>query len=114
MALDAPIEAEAARRKGYGYDYSLRGYEQEWHGLYEKIAVRQLLWPGRGSAETALKLHGWNHHTQWPDTGASPTEAQMDEDIMLLKAGGANYVRGAHYPQDQRWLDRSGVGQGQG
>ena len=53
-----------------------------------------------------VKLHGWNHHTQWPDTGASPTEAQMDEDIMLLKAGGANYVRGAHYPQDQRWLDR--------
>ena len=23
-----------------------------------------------------LKLHGWNHHTQWPGTGAAPTDAQ--------------------------------------
>ena len=30
----------------------------------------------------------------------------MDADILLLKQGGANYVRGAHYPQDPRWLDR--------
>ena len=61
-----------------------------------------------------VKLVGWNHHTQWPGQGeaertfvtASPTDAQMDDDIRLLKQGGANYVRGAHYPQDPRWLDR--------
>ena len=53
-----------------------------------------------------VKLVGWNHHTQWPVTAASPTDAQMDADILLLKQGGANYVRGAHYPQDPRWLDR--------
>jgi len=53
-----------------------------------------------------LKLVGWNHHTEWPDTSASPTDAQMDGDIALLKEGGANFVRGAHYPQDPRWLDR--------
>lgn len=53
-----------------------------------------------------LKLVGWNHHTEWPDTSGSPTDAQMDEDIALLIEGGANFVRGAHYPQDPRWLDR--------
>lgn len=53
-----------------------------------------------------VKLHGWNHHTQWPDTGASPTEKQLDEDLSLLRDGHANFLRGAHYPQDQRWLDR--------
>jgi beta-glucuronidase len=53
-----------------------------------------------------LKLVGWNHHTQWPDTGASPTNEQLDQDILLLREGGANFVRGAHYPQDPRWLDR--------
>ena len=67
------------------------------------------------------KLHGWNHHTQWPGqpAGTSPsgkdertfvtatmTDADMDADIALLLAGGTNYVRGAHYPQDPRWLDR--------
>eukprot|EP00463_Aulacantha_scolymantha_P004788 TRINITY_DN5948_c0_g1_i1.p1 TRINITY_DN5948_c0_g1~~TRINITY_DN5948_c0_g1_i1.p1 ORF type:complete len:230 (-),score=27.72 TRINITY_DN5948_c0_g1_i1:73-762(-) len=30
----------------------------------------------------------------------------MDADIALLKRGGTTYVRGAHYPQDPRWLDR--------
>ncbi|CAJ1949827.1 unnamed protein product [Cylindrotheca closterium] len=53
-----------------------------------------------------IKLLGWGHHTQWPDTGGSPTDEQLDEDILLLKAAGANFVRGAHYPQDARWLDR--------
>eukprot|EP00439_Symbiodinium_sp_Y106_P084512 s20_g25.t3 len=28
------------------------------------------------------------------------------EDLALLREGHANFVRGAHYPQDQRWLDR--------
>lgn len=54
-----------------------------------------------------LKLKGWNHHTQWPYTAASPTDEQLDQDIRLLKEfGHANFVRGAHYPQDPRWLDR--------
>ena len=54
-----------------------------------------------------LKLVGWNHHTQWPYTAASPTDKQLDDDIRLLKESGhVNFVRGAHYPQDPRWLDR--------
>ena len=52
------------------------------------------------------KLVGWNHHTQWPVTAASPTDEQMDADIALLKKGNANYVRGAHYPHDPRMIDR--------
>lgn len=43
---------------------------------------------------------------RWIDQGASPTDEQLDVDIALLKKGNANFVRGAHYPQDQRWLDR--------
>ena len=44
-------------------------------------------------------MHGWNHHTQWPDTGGAPTDAQLDADLALLKDASANFVRGAHYPQ---------------
>eukprot|EP01050_Picozoa_sp_SAG11_P010026 SAG11_NODE_985_length_6288_cov_53.468972_3_plen_277_part_00 len=51
------------------------------------------------------KLVGWNHHTQWPVTAASPTDAQIAADIKLLLAAGATYVRGAHYPHDPRVLD---------
>jgi beta-glucuronidase len=53
-----------------------------------------------------VKLVGWNHHTQWPVTAASPTDDQIDADIALLKKGNANYVRGAHYPHDPRMIDR--------
>jgi beta-glucuronidase len=54
-----------------------------------------------------LKLVGWNHHTQWPYTAASPSDEQLDVDLKLLKdQGHVNFVRGAHYPQDPRWLDR--------
>lgn len=53
-----------------------------------------------------VKLVGWNHHTQWPESAASPTEKNMDDDMALLQEGGTIYVRGSHYPQDPRWLDR--------
>ena len=32
--------------------YSLLGYEKEWHTLYHQIALRPLLWSGRGTPET--------------------------------------------------------------
>jgi beta-glucuronidase len=59
-----------------------------------------------------VTLHGWNHHTQWPsiDDGisvtASMTESQMDFDLAQMQQAGTNYIRGSHYPQDARWLDR--------
>eukprot|EP00051_Salpingoeca_urceolata_P003028 m.54651 g.54651 ORF g.54651 m.54651 type:complete len:630 (-) comp12473_c0_seq1:165-2054(-) len=52
-----------------------------------------------------VKLHGYNRHTLWPDTGSAVNLNQIKIDVALLKEVGANYVRGAHYPQDQRFLD---------
>eukprot|EP00899_Mesostigma_viride_P018527 jgi/Mesvir1/26676/Mv20458-RA.3 len=52
-----------------------------------------------------VKLKGVNRHTMWPDTGAALTLDQVLTDVTLLKQLGANFVRGAHYPQDQRFLD---------
>jgi len=53
-----------------------------------------------------VKLHGINRHTMWPDTGSALTLEQITTDVNLLKSLGANYVRGAHYPQDPRFLDQ--------
>lgn len=55
----------------------------------------------------AIKLHGVNRHTMWPDTGSALSLAQVNQDVELLRDLGANYVRGAHYPQDQRYLDQT-------
>jgi len=53
----------------------------------------------------ATKLLGYNRHTAWPDSGAAVTPAQERADMALLIELNANYVRGAHYPQSQSWLD---------
>lgn len=43
---------------------------------------------------------GWNRHTKWPETTASSTTEQFDADVMVLvRDGGANFVRAV-------WLDR--------
>ncbi len=52
-----------------------------------------------------VSLHGFNRHTMWPDVGAAVTPAQEQADMQLLLSLNANYVRGAHYPQSQSWLD---------
>lgn len=52
-----------------------------------------------------VKLTGYNRHTLWPDTGAAGTPAQEAADVALLRELNVNYVRGAHYPQSQSFLD---------
>ena len=39
--------------------YPLAMYEARWHHAYEQIAVRQLLWPGRGSPQSIAILSKW-------------------------------------------------------
>eukprot|EP01062_Namystynia_karyoxenos_P020950 TRINITY_DN17948_c0_g3_i1.p1 TRINITY_DN17948_c0_g3~~TRINITY_DN17948_c0_g3_i1.p1 ORF type:complete len:621 (+),score=193.70 TRINITY_DN17948_c0_g3_i1:76-1938(+) len=79
-------------------------------GLTERFGLR---WWGVDKASSRItlngkvtKLHGWNHHQQWPEVGASPTEEMMDADLAMMVKAGTNYIRGAHYPQDPRWTDR--------
>jgi beta-glucuronidase len=52
-----------------------------------------------------VNLHGFNRHTMWPDTGAAVTPAQEAADVALILGLNANYIRGAHYPQSQSFLD---------
>ena len=54
----------------------------------------------------ALKLKGVNRHTMSAASGSALTLAEVERDVKLLVQLGVNYVRGAHYPQDQRFLDR--------
>eukprot|EP00392_Amoebophrya_sp_AT5.2_P000242 g242.t1 len=53
-----------------------------------------------------LKLKGFNRHDMEPvGTGPAMTVGALYRDIKLLKSMNANFIRGAHYPQDQRFLD---------
>lgn len=52
-----------------------------------------------------LRLFGWNRHESHPQYGPALPQQQMVQDIQLMKSAGANFVRGSHYPQDDRFLD---------
>ncbi|MFA6962259.1 MAG: glycoside hydrolase family 2 TIM barrel-domain containing protein [Opitutaceae bacterium] len=52
-----------------------------------------------------LVLRGYNRHEWHPNFGPSTPVLQMASDLRLLRDLGCNFVRGSHYPQDQRFLD---------
>jgi beta-galactosidase len=52
-----------------------------------------------------IKLRGVNHHDLDPVTGRAVTEAQIRQDLALLKQANVNYVRTSHYPPHPRLLD---------
>ena len=49
-----------------------------------------------------LILHGVCRHDLWHNQGHTMTSAQIDQDMEMIKAMGANYVRLVHYPHDPR------------
>ncbi|PWS28623.1 glycoside hydrolase family 2 [Pedobacter yonginense] len=52
-----------------------------------------------------IKLKGVNRHENWPDVGHAVTEAQMIQDILLIKQANCNHVRTCHYSDDPRWYE---------
>ena len=50
-------------------------------------------------------LKGVNRHESHVEFGAATPEAVMLRDLQNLKSLGGNFIRGAHYPQSQRFLD---------
>lgn len=52
-----------------------------------------------------LILKGYNRHEWHPNSGPCTPELQMVADLQILRDLGCNFVRGSHYPQDQRFLD---------
>lgn len=50
-------------------------------------------------------LQGVNRHDTGADCGPATSDALMLRDLQLLKSIGANFVRGAHYQQSERFLD---------
>ncbi len=69
---------------------------------FRTIAIdgRKILVNGR-----AVALNGVNRHEFHPDFGpAVPAQVHL-KDIAILKRLGANFVRGAHYPNDPQFLD---------
>ena len=76
-------------------------------GVTERFGVRVIEAKNRklylNGKEIFLK--GVNRHESDFALGAATAEAQMMIDIQNVKSLGGNFIRGAHYPQSQRFLD---------
>ena len=59
-----------------------------------------------------LYLRGANRHQAYANVGDAASNSMQERDVILLKQGGYNAVRAAHYPQDPAFLeacDRHGL-----
>lgn len=50
-------------------------------------------------------LRGFNRHESHPQFGHALPASLLVTDVQLLRDMGCNFVRGSHYPQDNRFLD---------
>lgn len=55
--------------------------------------------------EEPIILRGYNRHEWHPNFGPCTPTLQMANDLLILRDLGCNFVRGSHYPQDDRFLE---------
>ncbi len=55
--------------------------------------------------EKPIKLLGYCRHEAHPQFGPALPLEQLIQDLAYLRDLGCNFIRGSHYPQDQRFLD---------
>ncbi len=75
--------------------------------MVERFGIRTI---AAGKKEILLNgkpvyLKGFNRHESHPEFGPATPDAVMLEDLQNLRDLNCNFVRGAHYSQDQRFLD---------
>jgi len=75
--------------------------------MCERIGLRQVRTDGQELLinDQPVRICGFGRHEFHPQFGHGGPESLLVGDAQILKDMGANFVRGAHYPQDMRWLD---------
>ncbi len=75
--------------------------------LSQRVGFREIEILGREFRVNGvpIKLKGANRHESNVNTGHYVTEANMIEDIKLLKQANCNHVRTSHYSDDPRWYE---------
>ncbi len=73
----------------------------------ERVGIRQIAVEGQDILinGTPTRLLGVCRHEAHPQFGSALPEALIVADVQQLRDLGCNFVRGSHYPQDERFLD---------
>ncbi len=106
--LERPRLWSPAHPHLYTLDCELRVGDETADARTLRVGVRTVTATAEGGLRFSgerLFLDGTNRHQDYPHVGnAVPANAQK-RDAALLKAGGRNFLRLAHYPQHQAFLD---------
>ncbi|HEU5078974.1 MAG TPA: glycoside hydrolase family 2 TIM barrel-domain containing protein [Opitutaceae bacterium] len=107
-ARSEPMEADDRReRSGTMFSGEATGEPTEINDAKVRFGLRRI--EARAGAlwlnGERLQLRGYNRHEWHPNFGPCTPELQMIADLQLLRDLGCNFVRGSHYPQNQRFLD---------
>jgi beta-glucuronidase len=72
-----------------------------------RVGLRQVKISGRQILlnERPIKLLGFNRHESHPQFGHALPDQLIAADVQHLQDMGCNFVRGSHYPQDERFLE---------
>ena len=75
--------------------------------MWERVGIRQVAIAGQQILINGepVRLLGYCRHEAHPEFGHGLPGAIQIADLQLLQDLGCNFVRGSHYPQDQRFLD---------
>lgn len=75
--------------------------------LHTRIGIRQVQSAGQDILINGESIHllGFNRHEAHPQFGNALPEQIQVGDVQQLLDLGCNFVRGSHYPQDERFLD---------
>lgn len=75
--------------------------------IEERFGLRTVRTEGRRILlnDESVKLLGFCRHEAHPQFGPALPLGQMVQDLQMLRDMGCNFIRGSHYPQDQRFLD---------
>ena len=69
---------------------------------FRKVEIKGRIFMVNGKP---VKLKGANRHEMNPNTGHYVTEADMNQDLIMLKRANCNHVRTCHYSDDPRWYE---------
>ncbi len=75
--------------------------------VVERVGIRQVDADGKRIKINGqpVRLLGYNRHHIHPESGYAFSDAALMRDVSLIRQTGANFVRGSHYPQCQRFLE---------
>lgn len=72
------------------------------------LGIRSINWSKAGGFQLNGRrfiINGTNRHQEYPYVGYAVPASGAYRDALLLKEGGANFVRASHYPPDPAFLD---------